>query len=133
MPGRVAVHPQHPRYESASYHSGDSAQQERALRSLNRLRSLLLGLSWTFHRGRIANFRRAPSNRKIYDSSAYRSTSRHPIFTLRSVISRFQSLSKAPNYIWIFVVGNRVATASDKGTVIRIFNVSDGSKVYELR
>lgn len=29
--------------------------------------------------------------------------------------------------------GNRVATASDKGTVIRIFNVSDGTKIYELR
>lgn len=29
--------------------------------------------------------------------------------------------------------GTRIATASDKGTVIRVFNVADGSRVYELR
>ena len=29
--------------------------------------------------------------------------------------------------------GTRIATASDKGTVIRVFNVLDGAKLYELR
>lgn len=29
--------------------------------------------------------------------------------------------------------GTRIATASDKGTVIRIFNVADGARIYELR
>jgi len=29
--------------------------------------------------------------------------------------------------------GTRIATASDKGTVIRVFNVADGARVYELR
>ena len=29
--------------------------------------------------------------------------------------------------------GLRVATASEKGTVIRIFNVANGDKIYELR
>jgi len=29
--------------------------------------------------------------------------------------------------------GTRIATASDKGTVIRVFSVTDGAKVYELR
>ncbi|XP_023321817.1 WD repeat domain phosphoinositide-interacting protein 2 [Eurytemora carolleeae] len=29
--------------------------------------------------------------------------------------------------------GNRIATASDKGTVIRVFNCENGSKLYELR
>ena len=29
--------------------------------------------------------------------------------------------------------GRRVATASEKGTVIRVFSVSDGAKLYELR
>jgi autophagy-related protein 18 len=29
--------------------------------------------------------------------------------------------------------GTRIATASEKGTVIRVFNVSDGSKLYEFR
>ena len=29
--------------------------------------------------------------------------------------------------------GTRIATASDKGTVIRVFNVADSSRVYELR
>merc|ERR1712141_385376 len=29
--------------------------------------------------------------------------------------------------------GTRIATASDKGTVIRVFSVTDGAKLYELR
>ncbi|KAK7601658.1 hypothetical protein V9T40_009099 [Parthenolecanium corni] len=29
--------------------------------------------------------------------------------------------------------GTRIATASEKGTVIRVFNVSDGTKIYEFR
>ena len=29
--------------------------------------------------------------------------------------------------------GQRVASASEKGTVIRVFAVSDGSRLYELR
>lgn len=29
--------------------------------------------------------------------------------------------------------GQRVATASEKGTVIRVFSVSDGAKLYEFR
>lgn len=29
--------------------------------------------------------------------------------------------------------GSRIATASEKGTVIRVFSVSDGSKLYEFR
>lgn len=29
--------------------------------------------------------------------------------------------------------GQRIATASEKGTVIRVFSVSDGSKLYEFR
>lgn len=31
------------------------------------------------------------------------------------------------------VGGSQVATASEKGTVIRVFNIKDGSKAYELR
>lgn len=29
--------------------------------------------------------------------------------------------------------GNRIATASERGTVIRVFNISDGVKLYEFR
>ncbi|XP_026815420.1 WD repeat domain phosphoinositide-interacting protein 2 isoform X2 [Rhopalosiphum maidis] len=29
--------------------------------------------------------------------------------------------------------GNRIATASERGTVIRVFNISDGAKLYEFR
>jgi len=29
--------------------------------------------------------------------------------------------------------GSMVATASDKGTVIRVFSVTDGARLYELR
>lgn len=29
--------------------------------------------------------------------------------------------------------GARIATASDKGTIIRVFSVTDGSKIYEFR
>lgn len=29
--------------------------------------------------------------------------------------------------------GNRIATASERGTVIRVFNITDGTKLYEFR
>lgn len=29
--------------------------------------------------------------------------------------------------------GSRIATASEKGTVIRVFNVRDGARLYEFR
>ena len=29
--------------------------------------------------------------------------------------------------------GTRIATASEKGTVIRVFNVADGNKLFEFR
>lgn len=29
--------------------------------------------------------------------------------------------------------GSRLATASEKGTVIRVFNVADGTRLYEFR
>ncbi len=40
--------------------------------------------------------------------------------------SQLQAMSFSPS-------GLRIATASEKGTVIRVFSVSDGSRLYELR
>lgn len=131
MFGGVSVHPQHKRYESTTYHPWHSSKPPRFMCIISQQWPLLSSLSWLLKYWRSPNFWCLQFGKHRVWSICHQL--KFNVKSLQQAKTMIPAHDSPLAAIAFSSTGTLIATASEKGTVIRIFKVSDGARLHEFR